>query len=103
MCTANIQKGQTKDVYTKKYKYKVKILTDAETTEKKHAEKTRKRNGSRLGWVRWLSRRGNRSFMKLSQHEDAFKMFCYDPLMKAVFKDVPCQPSISGGCNENKL
>lgn len=51
VCTANIQKGQTKDVYTKKYKYKVKILTDAETTEKNHADKTSKRHGRKLGWA----------------------------------------------------
>lgn len=41
--------------------------------------------------------------MVLTQHEDDFEMFCFDPLMKAVLKYVPFEPSIKESCNKNKL
>lgn len=43
-----------------------------------------------------VKQQGNNAFMVLTQHEDAFEMLCFEPLMRVVFKDVPFEPVNQG-------
>lgn len=68
----------------------------------KREKRGRKKKG-KSAKDKMVKQQGNNTFVVLTQHEDAFEMFCFDPLMRAAFKDVPFEPSIRGGCNNNKL